>query len=380
MAHVQLDSELSNENHPYHKFKIGNYDTLHNQPLAKGIDIRDASIDFHKEHYSANLMKLVVLRREGLDELQKWVRELFSAVPNRNLPKLQWNSIPVYGESDLGIEVFVKPVLQERQLGLWQSKPGKYIAYLLGHEGRDSLLAYLKARGWVNNLSAGPVPLCPGTGRFFCSFTLTEEGLKHNREIVKIFFQYVALLKDSSPQKWVVEEMARLSEMEFKFHQKNPASMTKSALRGFMQQPLSREQISSGQYLITKFDQTTISRGLAELRPDNLRYFLISQDYRGDLPLKEKWCGTEYKIERIPADFMEELEATVSVPAATRPTELYLPGKNEFVPERLDVEKQEVEHPATTAKLIRNTENSRTWLKKDDQFWVPKAKLARLPA
>ena len=142
-----------------------------------------------------------------------------------------------------------------------------------------------------------------------------------------------------------------------------------------MQQPLPREQIFSGQYLITKFDPTAISRGLAALRPENFRYFVISQDFCGDLPLKEKWYGTEYKIERISADFMEELEATVSAPAASRPIELHLPGKNEFVPECLDVEKKEVEQPATTPKLIRNTENSRTWLKKDDRFWVPKANL-----
>jgi hypothetical protein len=37
------------------------------------------------------------------------VEELFFAVPNRNLLKLQWDGIPVYGESNLGIEVFVKP-------------------------------------------------------------------------------------------------------------------------------------------------------------------------------------------------------------------------------------------------------------------------------
>ena len=85
------------------------------------------------------------------------MRELFSAVPNRDLPKSQWNGIPVYGKSNLGIEVFVKPVIQETQLELhfpypdeeelWQSKPGKYIAHLVGHEGPGSLLAYLKARG-----------------------------------------------------------------------------------------------------------------------------------------------------------------------------------------------------------------------------------------
>jgi insulysin len=106
---LQLDSELSSENHPYHNSKTGKYHTLHDEPLAKGINIRDAFINFHKEHYSANRMALVVLGREGLDELQEWVEELFFAVPNRNLLKLQWDGIPVYGESNLGIEVFVKP-------------------------------------------------------------------------------------------------------------------------------------------------------------------------------------------------------------------------------------------------------------------------------
>jgi insulysin len=379
----QLNRELSSEKHPYHNFATGSYQTLHDEPLSKGIKIRDAFINFYKEHYSANRMKLVVLGRESLDELQGWVEEFFTAVPDQNLPQLRWDGIPVYGESDLGIEVFVKPVMQKRQLdlhfpypdeeNLWQSKPGRYIAHLVGHEGPGSLLAYLKGKGWVNDLSAGAAPLCPGTGHFSCSLTLTEDGLKHYREIVKVFFQYIALLKDTPPQEWVVDEMAKLSEVEFKFRQKSPASRTTSGLSGVMQQPLPREQILSGQYLITKFDPKAISRGLAELRPDNFRYNVVSKEYPGDWPLKEKWYGTEYKVEKIPADFMRELESTVSAPTSSRPTELYLPGKNEFVPQRLDVEKKEVETPATVPKLIRNHENSRTWFKKDDQFWVPKA-------
>jgi len=59
----------------------------------------------------------------------------------------------------------------------------------------------------------------------------------------------------------------------------------------------------------------------------------------------------------MPAEFRKELEATISAPASSRPTELYLPGKNEFVLQRLDVEKKEVNRPATTLKLIRNDED-----------------------
>ncbi|KAM0723354.1 hypothetical protein Q7P37_000340 [Cladosporium fusiforme] len=379
----QLNRELSNKKHPYHNFATGNYQTLHDDPLARGVKIRDEFINFYKEHYSANRMKLVVLGRETLDELQGWVEELFTDVPDQNLPKLRWDGIPVYGESELGIEVFVKPVMQKRQLDLhfpypdeedlWQSKPGRYISHLIGHEGPGSLLAYLKAKGWVNELSAGAASLCPGAGHFSCSLTLTEDGLKHYREIVKAFFQYVALLRENPPHEWVVDEMAKLAEVDFKFRQKSPASRTTSNLSGVMQQSLPRDQILSGQHLIHKFDAEAITRGLDELRPDNFRYNVVSKDLLEEWPLKEKWYGTEYKVEKIPADFMKELESTVSAPASSRPTDLYLPGKNEFVPQRLDVEKKEVEIPATTPKLIRNHENTRTWFKKDDQFWVPKA-------
>lgn len=41
---------------------------------------------FHGRYYSANTMKLVVLGREDLNTLEKWVVELFDAVKNKDLP------------------------------------------------------------------------------------------------------------------------------------------------------------------------------------------------------------------------------------------------------------------------------------------------------
>jgi insulysin len=40
---------------------------------------------FHETYYSANLMKLVVLGREPLDQLEQWVVEKFAAVKNKDL-------------------------------------------------------------------------------------------------------------------------------------------------------------------------------------------------------------------------------------------------------------------------------------------------------
>jgi insulysin len=91
--------------------------------------------------------------------------------------------------------------------------------------------------------------------------------------------------------------------------------------------------------------------------------------------MKERWYGTQYNVERIPDNFLSELIAAWSSKASDRPSELHLPHKNEFIPTKLEVEKKEILEPLKHPKLIRNDERVRTWYKKDDRFWVPKANL-----
>jgi insulysin len=81
----QLEKDLSNPQYPYNSFGTGNLQTLKEDPEAKGLDVREAFMKFHETYYSSNLMKLVVLGREPLDQLEKWVLEKFSPVKNKNL-------------------------------------------------------------------------------------------------------------------------------------------------------------------------------------------------------------------------------------------------------------------------------------------------------
>lgn len=381
----QLNKSLSNKEHPFHKFSTGNYKVLRDDPVERGVKIRDKFIEFYKKHYSANRMKLVVLGRESLDELESWVTELFSDVPNFDLPQLRWDGVPALSKAELGMQIFVKPVMDTRMLDihfayvdedeLWESQPSKYLSHLLGHEGPGSILSYIKAKGWANALGAGPMPICPGTSHFSLSIRLTEDGLKNYQEVIKAIFQYIAMVKEQPPQEWIVTEMAQLAEVDFKFKQKSPASRTTSGYSGVMQKPYPREKLLSAGNLIWKFEPEAIKRGLDLLRPDNFRFQVVSQDFPGDWNEKEKWYGTEYKYEPIPADFLKELEQVSKASPDQRPKELHMPHKNEFVPTRLDVEKKEVAVPAINPKLIRNDDNVRTWWKKDDQFWAPKANI-----
>ncbi|KAF2235935.1 LuxS/MPP-like metallohydrolase [Viridothelium virens] len=381
----QLTKALSNPQHPFHTFSTGNLDTLKHEPLKRGVRIRDEFIKHYEKHYSANRMKLVVLGKESLDELESWVEEFFSPVVNKDLPQNRWDHVHPFTAKELITQVFAKPVMDARSIDLYfpypdeehlfDSHPSRYLSHLIGHEGPGSILSLLKAKGWANSLSSGVMPVCPGSAFFTMSIRLAEDGLREYKEVLKIIFQYISMLKETLPQKWIFEEMKEMTEVEFRFRQKSPASKTTSRLSSWMQKPLPRDRLLSAQSVLKTFDPDAITKGLAHLRPNNFRFTLVSQTFPGDWSEKEQWYGTQYKYEKIPDDFVAELKEAASSNKATRPSSLHLPHKNEFIPTRLEVERKEVDKPAKAPKLIRRDANVRTWFKKDDQFWVPKTNL-----
>ncbi|KAJ9425219.1 insulysin [Fusarium oxysporum] len=329
----QLEKSLSNPNHPFCHFSTGNFEVLKTLPEARGIN-------------------LVVLGREPLDVLQKWVAELFSPVVNKKLPPNRWPGELPFRETDLGMQCFAKPVMDSRELNLYFPFIDEEFIHLIGHEGPGSIMSYIKSKGWANGLSAGAYPVCPGTpGIFDVQVRLTEEGLKNYPEIVKIFFQYITLLRESPPKEWIFQEQKGMADVDFKFKQKTPASRFTSRISSVMQKPLPREWLLSGHSRLREFAPDEIEKALATIRPDNFRMVIVSRNYPGDWDQKEKWYGTEYRHENIPEDLMEECKKAFAVSPKDRLPALHLPHKNQFIPNKLEVEKKE----------------------KDDTFWVPRA-------
>ncbi|CAJ2500799.1 Uu.00g036520.m01.CDS01 [Anthostomella pinea] len=73
-------------------------------------------------------------------------------------------------------------------------------------------MAYIKSKGWANSLSADAYTICPGTPDIF-----DVQGLKNYQEVVKVFFQYVSLLRQTPPQEWIFDEQKRMADVDFKF-------------------------------------------------------------------------------------------------------------------------------------------------------------------
>lgn len=164
-----------------------------------------------------------------------------------------------------------------------------------------------------------------------------------------------------------------MADVDFKFKQKTPASQFTSRVSSVMQKPLPREWLLSGNSRLRSFEPKHIEEALDKIRPDNFRMTIVTRNSPDGYDQKEKWYGTEYRYEKIPDSFMSEIKAAAATPKEKRLPELHLPHKNSFIPSKLEVEKKEVKVPAAGPKLLRNDVKARTWWKKDDTFWVPRA-------
>ena len=87
---MHVMSAIANPAHPASRPTIGSIKTLNRT------DIRQRLLDFHRTHYSAHVMRLVVVGRENLDTLQRYTQTMFSAVPSRAVAPKTWLGIAPY--------------------------------------------------------------------------------------------------------------------------------------------------------------------------------------------------------------------------------------------------------------------------------------------
>lgn len=182
----QLLKDFSDPAHPFHKFGTGNLQTLKEIPSAKGIDIREELLKFHHNHYSSNKMKLVVLGKESLDTLKELVTSKFSDILNKNYSTIKYG-LPIKSELECTL-LRVKPIKDLKNLYIifqaliddqdYRFHPFNYIAHLVGHESKGSILSLLKKRGLANGLTASMSGFGGSGFDFFqIAIELTDLGL-----------------------------------------------------------------------------------------------------------------------------------------------------------------------------------------------------------
>jgi len=372
----QLYKSLARKDHPFNKFSTGNLTTLKELPLEQGVDIKAELMKFHSQYYSSNLMRLVVLGRQPLDELQEMVLSKFSAIPCKDVPVPVYPGEP-YGPSEIPKHLSVVPVKDSRIIEIafplppirehYRSKPLNYICHLIGHEGAGSILALLKAKGWANELSAGATRNISDWSSLSIRIDATILGMEHMWEIVQIVFQYITMIRQQGPQRWIFEETQTIAENSFRFKSKQQPMNYTCSLAHLMQL-YPAEHVVCGSELLFDYEPETIQHFINFLTPQRMLLMALSKEYEGSTDQIEKWYETKYSVTNLKEETLAMLTSNDLHP------ELRLPDKNDFIATDFEL-KPVPESPKLLPYLLRNTPTCLLWFKQDNVFKKPKANI-----
>ena len=353
--------------HPSSRFQTGNAQTLADRP---GASIRDELVSFYESNYSAHLMKLVVLGREPLEVLEGQVRARFAAVARRGVERRRITA-PLYREGLLPARLDIEPVREIRSMLLsfaipsvlahYRARPLALVSHFLGHEGRGSLLSALKARGWVQGLSAGTNIVHPDFAMFGIGVRLTEAGLAHTDDIIASIFAYLDLVGEAGLEPRYHDELGRMAQIGFRFLEKRGAGDHATALaRAMHVYPI--HEILTAPWRFGDFDPALERRFLAALTPDRVLVTVVAKGASTDAtaPLYD----TPYRLRPIPPRTVARWRSP------TLDDSIALPGPNPFVPE--DLALIDVQAPDPRPVLLAQRPGFELWSRADIEFRQPR--------
>ncbi|KAL2470900.1 Insulinase (Peptidase family M16) family protein [Abeliophyllum distichum] len=378
----QLQCHTSAPGHPFNRFFWGNKKSLADA-MEKGIDLRERIVNLYNDNYRGELMKLVVIGGETLDVLESWVHELFGSIKKGSLVNQETClDIPIWKAGKLYRLEAVKdvhildlswtlPSLRKDYL----KKAEDYLAHLLGHEGKGSLLFFLKARGWASSISAGVGD--EGMHRssiayvFGMSVHLTDSGLEKIFDIIGFVYQYIKLLRLLSPQEWIFKELQDIGNMEFGFAEEQPQDDYAAELaENLLVYP--PEHVIYGDYAYKIWDEEMIKYILDFFKPGNMRVDLVTKSFNKSLDIQlEPWFGSQYVEEDIPSALMQLWQDPPAIDSS-----LHLPSNNNFIPRDFSIRADKVScqlADVSSPRCILDEPMTKLWYKLDKTFKLPRA-------
>ncbi|CDZ79568.1 Protease 3 precursor [Candidatus Rubidus massiliensis] len=366
----QVLKEIGEPIHPNNRFSIGNSITLKNIS-------RETVQKWYEEHYSANVMKVIVLSNKPLDELIKLTVNDFGAIKNKNLTSLPVQ-IPIDAKETEGKFIYVQPLKNIRTLSIiWNlphnigaknlTKPSHVLCYVLGHEGEGSLLHYLKDQGLAEGLQCGVIPESNFDRMMYLSIDLTDKGLQSINQVIQNIFQTISLFKENNYPEYLFKEMQTMEKLKYQYQKRK--DVFSKAMRDAMilqEEPLSSFPEQSS--ITSQFSLNDINNLVNYLTPEHARFYIQApfNALNIEAEKKEKWMGVEYAIKPINPELLKSWQ-TISTNK-----NIFIPTPNPFIPKELNVigEKTNKELLPNVQKLIDN-QTGLIYFAKDDQFQEP---------
>ena len=378
----QAFKTLLNPQHPQSRFSVGSLDTLKDRPETP---LKTQLLNLYKNHYVAGNMALVLISNSDLEELEKQAKRYFSDIANttsarttttssttanntlwppltkQNTPQLQFLR-PV---ADINKLSFSFPIPSQRLA--YKSQPSRYLAYLLGHEGKGSLYAFLKQQGWINNLSAGNGSTYGNEQLFSVQFQLTSLGLSKIDAVASAFFYALNTVKNTPINPTYLKENQVLSQLGFDYHDYVHPIKLASILSSQLLRLPTKDILTSFKISDIASDKE-IQALMAHLTVDNMLVQVISQQelptHWAQDPIEwtdEPWYHSHYSNHFLSQNTLERLRTPTKQP------EITTPEANPFLPENLSLINAFDEQP----HIIFQHAGLQYWHRADNRFHKP---------
>jgi len=370
---IYILKELSDPDHPFHAFSAGNSETL-------GKVSQDTLKQFYKTHYSANLMRLTVISPLSLDELKKMVVEDFKDVPNYNRTRLALNK-PLFSKVGKPIMTLIQPVKDVRTLSLiWHlppqfakmegSKPDTVVCYVLGDEGKNSLLAQLKREKLAEGLQCGSLQMSPTDMLFYVGIDLTDRGVKQVETVLERFFQTIAMYKQKGVPDYLYNDVQKITKMRYQYQNREEAFETIMKHATWMAHE-EMDTYPEKSQVITNPNKQAVIDLLQALTPQTVLIDLMAPAKLTETTFdrKEKWNEVPYAVKPLSDQLIKKLVEAEPYPG------IDLPNENPFLPSELhlvNVHTKETPHPVPETSVVAESPQGKIFFAADDRFLTPK--------
>lgn len=145
-------------------------------------------------------MTLCVTSKQSINDLEKMVLAKFKGIKDKKYQIPEYGKPPPYGKNNSGYMIKMVPVKDVNELKIVWNLPYygneinkihlKYFIDLFGHEGENSILSYLKDKGWATYLQICKHSIGFCLTKFEINIELTQAGLDNYVQVVATVFQY----------------------------------------------------------------------------------------------------------------------------------------------------------------------------------------------
>ena len=326
----QLIRSLANETTVYHRFSTGNLKTLKTDLENQGLNPVDQLKWFHDKYYSTNQMSLAMLSNLPVEETIDLIAPAWNDVVSKNvelplLPK-QLNTgkiVYVVPKSSYNMLKVVVPVRDLDYVNPYSNPTQVLITHLLGHEGPSSLQSELKRQGYGSEVKASLDVLGKGQTAINLDLKLTSAGLKNFRAVIKCFWNFLSILKNSSMSEFerIWQEVVKIKQIEFRYQEKNqvPSEYISNLARA-MSGVKTKGKLNKILYSDSDFQEfknSLVTEILNEFYPQNAIFIISSPEFKKSWPQNvdrniEKWYGTNYGVEEITSQMAEEMTGRIN--------------------------------------------------------------------